>query len=96
MNTETSRKANVMEGGEEAHVNVDSALGCPRKRQRLSDAASLSDHPNAKETIEEHPRKASKVMGKNCILTVPLWVMKKGNNLFSKVVFNRSVSLVNI
>lgn len=95
VNTETSRKANVMEGGEEAHVN-DSALGCPQKRQRLSDAASLSDHPNAKETIDEHPRKASKVVGKTCILTVPLWVMKKGNNLFGKVVFNRSVSLVNI
>jgi hypothetical protein len=49
-----------------------------RKRKSLLGTDSLSEHSI------EYPRKSCKVMGKTITLTIPLWVMKAGNDLNGK------------
>jgi hypothetical protein len=51
-----------------------------RKRKSLLGTDSLSEHSI------EYPRKSCKVMGKTITLTIPLWVMKTGNDLNGKYV----------
>jgi hypothetical protein len=51
-----------------------------RKRKSLLGTDSLSEHSI------EYPRKSCKVMGKTITLTIPLWVMKAGDDLNGKYV----------